>query len=293
MALVIVPSFTSFLIRTIAWKTILADNGPLVRPRASSARFEQAVELVGRVDVDEHAAIGDRQPLDLAGVRFDERLEPARRDRAPSARRSARARAGVDGRRAAVRVAHARDHDLARMRHEDRAHRLRLDERDVDRPDQRRGRGGGQRARSPPAPTRASRDRAAGSTPSVEPGGSARADRPRRAAARARPRPDRRRPPARVSASPAHESCGRRAARSSALGSPRPCATTRRPRARPRRSWRGLARAAAAPRAPGISSATIATAISSGVSAPMSSPIGACSRAKRAGSNALVRRAAA
>ncbi|MEU1628316.1 ABC transporter permease [Streptomyces sp. NPDC020096] len=31
MALVIVPSFTSFLIRTIAWKTILADNSPLVR----------------------------------------------------------------------------------------------------------------------------------------------------------------------------------------------------------------------------------------------------------------------
>lgn len=30
MALVIVPSFTSFLIRTIAWKTILADNGPVV-----------------------------------------------------------------------------------------------------------------------------------------------------------------------------------------------------------------------------------------------------------------------
>lgn len=29
MALVIVPSFTSFLIRTIAWKTILADNGPV------------------------------------------------------------------------------------------------------------------------------------------------------------------------------------------------------------------------------------------------------------------------
>ena len=31
MALVIVPSFTSFLIRTIAWKTILADQGPVVR----------------------------------------------------------------------------------------------------------------------------------------------------------------------------------------------------------------------------------------------------------------------
>jgi spermidine/putrescine transport system permease protein len=31
MALVIVPSFTSFLIRTIAWKTILADNGTVVR----------------------------------------------------------------------------------------------------------------------------------------------------------------------------------------------------------------------------------------------------------------------
>ncbi len=31
MALVIVPSFTSFLIRTIAWKTILSDNGPIVR----------------------------------------------------------------------------------------------------------------------------------------------------------------------------------------------------------------------------------------------------------------------
>jgi spermidine/putrescine transport system permease protein len=30
MALVVVPSFTSFLIRTIAWKTILSDNGPLV-----------------------------------------------------------------------------------------------------------------------------------------------------------------------------------------------------------------------------------------------------------------------
>jgi spermidine/putrescine transport system permease protein len=30
MALVVVPSFTSFLIRTIAWKTILADNGPVV-----------------------------------------------------------------------------------------------------------------------------------------------------------------------------------------------------------------------------------------------------------------------
>ncbi|HWC80061.1 MAG TPA: ABC transporter permease [Pseudonocardiaceae bacterium] len=30
MALVIVPSFTSFLIRTIAWKTILADNGTVV-----------------------------------------------------------------------------------------------------------------------------------------------------------------------------------------------------------------------------------------------------------------------
>lgn len=30
MALVIVPSFTSFLIRTIAWKTILADNGMVV-----------------------------------------------------------------------------------------------------------------------------------------------------------------------------------------------------------------------------------------------------------------------
>jgi spermidine/putrescine transport system permease protein len=30
MALVIVPSFTSFLIRTIAWKTILADNGSVV-----------------------------------------------------------------------------------------------------------------------------------------------------------------------------------------------------------------------------------------------------------------------
>jgi spermidine/putrescine transport system permease protein len=30
MALVIVPSFTSFLIRTIAWKTILADNGAVV-----------------------------------------------------------------------------------------------------------------------------------------------------------------------------------------------------------------------------------------------------------------------
>jgi spermidine/putrescine transport system permease protein len=30
MALVIVPSFTSFLIRTIAWKTILADQGPVV-----------------------------------------------------------------------------------------------------------------------------------------------------------------------------------------------------------------------------------------------------------------------
>jgi spermidine/putrescine transport system permease protein len=30
LALVIVPSFTSFLIRTIAWKTILADNGPVV-----------------------------------------------------------------------------------------------------------------------------------------------------------------------------------------------------------------------------------------------------------------------
>jgi spermidine/putrescine transport system permease protein len=31
MALVIVPSFTSFLIRTIAWKTILSDNGVVVR----------------------------------------------------------------------------------------------------------------------------------------------------------------------------------------------------------------------------------------------------------------------
>lgn len=31
MALVVVPSFTSFLIRTIAWKTILADNGIIVR----------------------------------------------------------------------------------------------------------------------------------------------------------------------------------------------------------------------------------------------------------------------
>jgi len=30
MALVIVPSFTSFLIRTIAWKTILSDNGVVV-----------------------------------------------------------------------------------------------------------------------------------------------------------------------------------------------------------------------------------------------------------------------
>lgn len=30
MALVVVPSFTSFLIRTIAWKTILSDNGPVV-----------------------------------------------------------------------------------------------------------------------------------------------------------------------------------------------------------------------------------------------------------------------
>ncbi|MDH6121352.1 ABC transporter permease [Kitasatospora sp. GAS204B] len=30
MALVIVPSFTSFLIRTIAWETILADQGPVV-----------------------------------------------------------------------------------------------------------------------------------------------------------------------------------------------------------------------------------------------------------------------
>jgi len=30
MALVIVPSFTSFLIRTIAWKTILSDSGPVV-----------------------------------------------------------------------------------------------------------------------------------------------------------------------------------------------------------------------------------------------------------------------
>jgi spermidine/putrescine transport system permease protein len=30
MALVVVPSFTSFLIRTIAWKTILADNGVIV-----------------------------------------------------------------------------------------------------------------------------------------------------------------------------------------------------------------------------------------------------------------------
>jgi spermidine/putrescine transport system permease protein len=30
MALAIVPSFTSFLIRTIAWKTILSDNGPIV-----------------------------------------------------------------------------------------------------------------------------------------------------------------------------------------------------------------------------------------------------------------------
>jgi spermidine/putrescine transport system permease protein len=29
MALVVVPSFTSFLIRTIAWKTILSDNGPV------------------------------------------------------------------------------------------------------------------------------------------------------------------------------------------------------------------------------------------------------------------------
>jgi spermidine/putrescine transport system permease protein len=29
MALVVVPSFTSFLIRTIAWKTILADHGPI------------------------------------------------------------------------------------------------------------------------------------------------------------------------------------------------------------------------------------------------------------------------
>ncbi|MFC1410284.1 ABC transporter permease [Streptacidiphilus sp. N1-12] len=31
MALVIVPSFTSFLIRTIAWKTVLADHGIVVR----------------------------------------------------------------------------------------------------------------------------------------------------------------------------------------------------------------------------------------------------------------------
>ncbi|HEV2347282.1 MAG TPA: ABC transporter permease [Actinocrinis sp.] len=31
MALVIVPSFTSFLIRTIAWETILSDNGTVVR----------------------------------------------------------------------------------------------------------------------------------------------------------------------------------------------------------------------------------------------------------------------
>lgn len=30
MTLVVVPSFTSFLIRTIAWKTILSDNGPVV-----------------------------------------------------------------------------------------------------------------------------------------------------------------------------------------------------------------------------------------------------------------------
>ncbi|MCW2868827.1 ABC transporter permease [Actinacidiphila oryziradicis] len=35
MALVIVPSFTSFLIRTIAWKTILADNGPVVHALGS------------------------------------------------------------------------------------------------------------------------------------------------------------------------------------------------------------------------------------------------------------------
>jgi spermidine/putrescine transport system permease protein len=30
MALVIAPFFTSFLIRTLAWKTILADSGPVV-----------------------------------------------------------------------------------------------------------------------------------------------------------------------------------------------------------------------------------------------------------------------
>lgn len=35
MALVVVPSFTSFLIRTIAWKTILSDNGPVVHTLGS------------------------------------------------------------------------------------------------------------------------------------------------------------------------------------------------------------------------------------------------------------------
>lgn len=36
MALVIVPSFTSFLIRTIAWETILADQGPVVHALKSA-----------------------------------------------------------------------------------------------------------------------------------------------------------------------------------------------------------------------------------------------------------------
>jgi spermidine/putrescine transport system permease protein len=51
MALVIVPSFTSFLIRTIAWKTILSDNGTVVHV-LNALRVTAVLRAVGLTQGD-------------------------------------------------------------------------------------------------------------------------------------------------------------------------------------------------------------------------------------------------
>ena len=78
---------------------------------------------------------------------------------------------------------------------------------------------------------------------------------------------------------------GARRARATAP-SARPCASTRRPRAPPPRSFRRGRRAA---RAPGSARRRSRPRSPRASRAPMSSPIGACSRSKRAGSTPLAR----
>ena len=85
LGLVVVPFFTNFLIRTLAWKTILGDQGSVVGDPAHDRRPRSTTGTAAA-----HALRGDRRShLQLPAVHGAADLRRAREDRPPPRRRGA------------------------------------------------------------------------------------------------------------------------------------------------------------------------------------------------------------